>query len=112
MERVKDRRREGGCRRELLPDHCEQSYHMFYLLMPSLEQRQALIKHLKRNSILCVFHYLPLHLSDFYKDKYEGEELTNAVNFSERIVRLPMFFELTQTQILYISQSIKEFFGA
>src|SRR5262249_41043889 len=47
-----------------VPANCEQSYHMFYLLMPSLEKRQTMINHLKANGILSVFHYLPLHLSD------------------------------------------------
>jgi len=47
-----------------VPAHCQPSYHMFYLLMPSLEARQALIGRLKANDILAVFHYLPLHLSE------------------------------------------------
>ena len=46
------------------PPECEQPYHLFYLLLPSLEYRQGLIAHLKSNGILSVFHYVPLHLSD------------------------------------------------
>ena len=50
-----------GC--PVVPAHCEQSYHMYYLIMPSLEKRQALISFLKARGILSVFHYVPLHLS-------------------------------------------------
>src|SRR5215216_1362415 len=55
---------ERGVRLPVVPAHCAQPYHMFYLLLPSLEKRQALIDHLKSRGILSVFHYLPLHLSD------------------------------------------------
>jgi len=54
---------QNGVRRPVIPQHCEQPYHMYYLLLPSLEARQALIAHLKTYGILSVFHYLPLHLS-------------------------------------------------
>ena len=46
------------------PEHCEQAYHMFYVLLPSLDARTRLIAHLRERGILAVFHYLPLHLSE------------------------------------------------
>src|SRR5205814_9085763 len=46
-----------------VPRHCDHAYHMYYLLLPSLDVRQALIAHLKKRGVLAVFHYLPLHLS-------------------------------------------------
>ena len=52
-----------GMRLPVVPAHCEQSYHMFYLVAPSLAQRQALIQHLAQQGINSVFHYQPLHLS-------------------------------------------------
>ncbi len=55
---------DNDVRLPIVPVYCEQSYHMFYLLLPSLKHRQALIDHLKERGILSVFHYLPLHLSD------------------------------------------------
>jgi dTDP-4-amino-4,6-dideoxygalactose transaminase len=54
-------------RRPIVPAHCQQAYHMYYLLLPSLQVRTALIDHLKARSILGVFHYLPLHLSEMGK---------------------------------------------
>ena len=93
-----------------IPEYASNNAHMFYLVCRTNDERNQLIDLLRTKNIKAVFHYLPLHLSDFYKDKYEGEELINAVEYSERIVRLPMFFELTQKQILYITNSVKEFF--
>jgi dTDP-4-amino-4,6-dideoxygalactose transaminase len=80
-----------------IPDHCSQPYHMFYLIMPSLEHRQGLIEHLKRRGILSVFHYQSLHLSEMGR-KFGGKEgdcpVTEAM--SERLVRLPFFYSLTE----------------
>lgn len=85
----------SGARLPEIPAHCEQSYHMFYLLMPSLEQRQALMGHLARRGILSVFHYLPLHLSSMGK-KYGGYEgqcpVTESV--SDCLLRLPFYNDL------------------
>jgi dTDP-4-amino-4,6-dideoxygalactose transaminase len=80
-----------------VPGHCEQSYHMFYLLMPSLEQRQILIAHLKERGILSVFHYLPLHLSETGR-LFGGKEGDCPVteDVSERLVRLPFYNDLAQ----------------
>ncbi|MHA1279988.1 MAG: dTDP-4-amino-4,6-dideoxygalactose transaminase, partial [Candidatus Helarchaeota archaeon] len=54
----------NGVKQPYIPEHCEQAYHMYYLLLPSLDKRQALIAYLKEKGILSVFHYQPLHLSD------------------------------------------------
>ncbi len=80
----------------LVPTHCEQTYHMFYLLLPSLEQRRAFIAHLKEQSILSVFHYLPLHLSPMGA-KFGGKEGDFSVteDVSNRLVRLPFFYSLS-----------------
>ncbi len=64
--------RENKMNLPFIPEECEQAYHMFYLLLPSLEARQALIRHLKTRDILSVFHYLPLHLSEMGK-KFGGK---------------------------------------
>lgn len=87
-----------------VPAHCEQSYHMFYMLFPSLEKRQVAITHLKGQGISAVFHYLPLHLSPMGK-KYGGKagdcEVTESV--SDRLLRLPFYtnmLEAEQTQVI------------
>lgn len=87
---------EHGVRLPIVPPHCEQSYHMFYLLMPSLEQRQALITHLKSCGILSVFHYLPLHLSDMGRRfGYKEGDCPVTEEVSDRLVRLPFFNDLS-----------------
>lgn len=78
-----------------VPPYCEQPYHMFYLLLPSLEQRTALIAHLKGKGILSVFHYLPLHLSPMGRQwSYKEGDCPVTENVSDRLVRLPFFGEL------------------
>jgi len=80
----------------VIPAHVEQAYHMYYLILPSLACRTALINHLKSRSILSVFHYLPLHLSDMGK-QFEGKEGDCPVteDIADRLLRLPFFYSLT-----------------
>lgn len=66
-EHLRDWATLNGIRLPIVPDHCEQSFHMFYLLLPSEEDRRRLIAHLRTKGIESVFHYLPLHLSDMGK---------------------------------------------
>lgn len=99
-----------GVQLPTVPSYCEQSYHMFYLLLPSLEQRQALIEHLKERRILSVFHYLPLHLSDMGR-RFGGKEgdcpVTEAV--SDRLVRLPFYNDLDEADQARVVEAIREF---
>ena len=100
----------SGIRLPIIPIHCEQPYHMFYLLMPNLEQRQALIEHLKNNGILSVFHYQPLHLSDMGRGfgGYEGDcPVTEDV--ADRLLRLPFYNSLSEMEQERIISLIREF---
>lgn len=81
-----------------VPEYCEQSYHMFYLLMPNLEIRQALINHLKADNIQAVFHYLPLHSSDMgarFGGKSGDCPVTEGI--SDRLLRLPFYNSMTES---------------
>ncbi len=86
-----------GVRLPVIPSHCEQPWHMFYLLFPDLATRQAMIATLKARGILGVFHYLPLHLSEMGR-KYGGRPgdcpVTESV--SDRILRLPFYNTLSE----------------
>ena len=79
-----------------IPAYATNNAHMFYLVCNSLEERTKIITKLKENGILAVFHYLSLHNSDFYKAKHDGRELPNCDNFSDCLMRLPMFYELEE----------------
>ena len=91
-----------------IPNYATNNAHMYYLVYQSLEQRTELIKRLKENEILAVFHYLALHNSEYYRDKHDGRNLNNTDRFADCLVRLPMFYELTNAQIDKIVQIISE----
>jgi dTDP-4-amino-4,6-dideoxygalactose transaminase len=82
-----------------IPGHCEQSYHMFYMLLPSLELRQQLIAYLRERGVYSVFHYLPLHLSNMgrsFGGKTGDCPVTERV--SDQLVRLPFHNSLTGSE--------------
>ncbi|MGF1507411.1 MAG: dTDP-4-amino-4,6-dideoxygalactose transaminase [Anaerolineae bacterium] len=93
-----------------VPDDRDQAYHLFYLLMPTLEARQALIAHLKAQGILSVFHYQPLHLSRMGR-QFGGQvgdcPVTEAV--SDRLVRLPLYYGLTDAQQAAVIEAVQSF---
>ena len=82
-----------------LPLYATNNGHMFYVVMDSMEQRTSLIEKLKQNGFHAVFHYLSLHSSDYYKDKHDGRSLPNSDKFSDCLLRLPLFFELSDDNI-------------
>lgn len=98
-----------GVRLPFIPSHCEQSYHMFYMLMPTAEMQQAFIEHMKSNEILCVFHYLPLHLSEMGKRLSIPEgDCPVSEDVSGRLVRLPFFNRLSnEDQELVVKKTIQ-----
>jgi len=93
-----------------VPSHCEQAFHMFYMIMPSLEIRQSFIEFTRSEGIHCVFHYLPLHLSDMGV-KYGGRQGMCPVceDISDRLVRLPFYNKLSNEEQDYIIEKIRLF---
>jgi dTDP-4-amino-4,6-dideoxygalactose transaminase len=93
-----------------VPDHCNQSYHMFYMLMPDLKTRQDLIVYLKNKNINAVFHYVPLHSSDMGKKYgYKEGDLPITENISDRLVRLPFFNDLEMKDQNKVIAAVNEF---
>ena len=101
---------ENNVRLPAVPKECEQSYHMFYLILPTLECRQTMIAHLKRQGILSVFHYVPLHLSTMGM-KFGASECPVTEELSPRLLRLPFYNDLTEEEQALIIGSVKEFFS-
>ena len=93
----------------LIPEYATNNAHMFYLVCDNVDDRTRFIQHLKDKGILSVFHYLSLHKSSYY-EKYSTRksELPNSDMFSDCLVRLPLFYELTDEQVEYIINMIKE----
>jgi dTDP-4-amino-4,6-dideoxygalactose transaminase len=110
---LKEWAREHGVKLPTIPEHCEQPYHMFYMVMPSYEDRQALIAHLKSRGILAVFHYLPLHLSGV-GIRLGGEKGDCPVteNVSDRLIRLPLYNDLTEAEQETVIAAIYDFYGS
>jgi dTDP-4-amino-4,6-dideoxygalactose transaminase len=111
-EGLRDWAAEAGVRLPIVPDHCEQPYHMFYVLMPSLDARSRLIEHLRERGILAVFHYLPLHLSAMGR-LHGGREgqCPVAEDVSDRLLRLPFFTALTEAEQAEVIETIHGFRG-
>ena len=99
-----------GARLPVVPSDREQSYHMFYLLMPSLDARQALMARLQNEGILSVFHYLPLHLSEMGR-RFGGRQGQCPVteDVSDRLLRLPFYNTLSESDQDRVIDVIREF---
>ena len=89
----------AGVRLPVVPEHCDQAYHMFFLLLPSLEDRQRLIAHLRERGILAVFHYLPLHLSPM-GTQWAGPpgDCPATESVSDQLIRLPFYNSMTESE--------------
>jgi dTDP-4-amino-4,6-dideoxygalactose transaminase len=83
--------------------------HMFYLICEGLNQRTELIQYLKNFQVHAVFHYLSLHSSEYFNNKHSGPVLQNSDHFTDTLVRLPLFYELTDEQVDYICDKIYRF---
>lgn len=93
-----------------LPDYATNNAHMFYLICRNLDERTALIAQLKEADILAVFHYLSLHSSPYYAPRHDGRALPHCDRFADCLVRLPMYYELTESEVGQICSVITSFF--
>ncbi len=101
---------ENAVQRPSVPVYAEQAYHMYYILLPSLDVRERLRAYLRERGILAVFHYLPLHLSDMGRG-FGGSEGDCPVteDISDRLLRLPFFNSMTDAQQTEVIQALHEF---
>ncbi len=90
-----------------LPEYATNNAHMFYVVCKNLQERSELINRLNANDINAVFHYLSLHKSKFYESKHDKRVLKNSDFFSDTLVRLPMYYELSEADVEHIVQSVK-----
>jgi dTDP-4-amino-4,6-dideoxygalactose transaminase len=94
-----------------IPEYATNNAHMFYLVCSNLEERTHLISTLKSEGILAVFHYLSLHSSPYYQDKHDGRSLPNCDHYADCLIRLPMFYELEEKDVIKICDTIKNFYN-
>lgn len=95
----------------VIPTYATNNAHMFYLVCHDDNERTALINFMKEHKVNSVFHYLSLHKSLYFKNKHDGRNLPMSDLYTERLLRLPMFFELTFEQVDRVSQIILEFYN-
>ena len=93
-----------------VPEYGSNNAHMYYLICSNVDEREELISHLKEDGILAVFHYLSLHKSKFYENKYQGKELEVSDYYSDCLVRLPLFYEITEIEQTKVINSVLEFY--
>lgn len=108
---LKELSTKGFFRVPSIPDFATNNAHMFYLVCRSIEERTALINYLKEKQILSVFHYLSLHKSDYYIRQYhESPNLQYSDLYTDRLVRLPMYYELSLEEVEIICSHIQRFY--
>lgn len=101
---------QGNIRLPNLPGYATVNGHLFFIECESEQTRNNLITYLRSRGIQAVFHYLPLHLSPFFRDKHDGRVLNNSQRFSQCIIRLPLFFDLKAKEQEDIIKALNDFF--
>ena len=107
---IRDWAQQRGVQLPHVPEHCTQAWHLFHLLLPSLDERQAFIAHLRRHSVQAIFHYMPLHLSAM-GTQFGGRpgDCPVAESVSDRVVRLPLYPTLSDSDQVRIIDAVCSF---
>ncbi len=111
-QQLKPLKEEGIIQLPAIPDYATNNGHIFYILCKDLDTRNKLTAFLKMKGISVAFHYQSLHQSPFYNSKHDGRLLPNADVYSNTLLRLPLYFELTEQEVGYITKNIHIFFKA
>lgn len=108
---LKDLAEAGVIEQPVIPDGCEHNAHMYYIKVKNLETRSALISHLRERGIWSVFHYIPLHSSPAGRKfgRFHGED-RYTTRESERLIRLPMYYGLTESDRTHVIEEVHSFF--
>lgn len=107
FERIK---REFSIETPFVPEYSTINGHIYYIVCNSMETRMKLMSYLKSKGISTVFHYQGLHNSPYYKSKYDGPQLINSDKYTERLLRLPLFYELKITKVELVVNTIGKFY--
>ena len=109
--KLRDLSEKGFISFQKLPVYATNNAHMFYILCRSLDERNRLIEFLKSNGIYAVFHYLSLDKSPFYKDKSENHDMKYSDYYTDHLLRLPLYYELSDDDLDFVTDNIKAFFA-
>ncbi len=112
-EALKPLEEKGLIELPFIPSQCEHNAHMFYIKLSDLSERTKFISYMRNKNIQCVFHYIPLHSAPagLKFGKFEGEDI-NTTKESNRLVRLPLYYNISRDDLEYVIRCINEYFGA
>jgi len=111
FEGLKHLQAKGKIQLPIIPEYASINGHLFYIVAGDRSERDRLLGQLQAKGINAVFHYLSLHSSPYYKDKHDGRELPNADRYSDCLIRLPLYYSLTEKEINYVVKAVEEFYG-
>ena len=94
-----------------IPGYATNNAHMFYVICRSLDERNRLITYLKERTIYAVFHYLSLNESEYFRKFSDGRKMPNSDKYTDRLLRLPFYYELSDDDLDYVVYHIRKFFG-
>jgi dTDP-4-amino-4,6-dideoxygalactose transaminase len=109
-DRLEPLQASGDIQLPLIPEYATNNAHMFYIVCPSLAVRSALIVHLKSAGVMAVFHYQSLHASRYFCSQHDGRSLPQADRYTDCLLRLPLYYELSAAEIDYITTAVRSFF--
>ncbi|PLW98250.1 MAG: dTDP-4-amino-4,6-dideoxygalactose transaminase [Marinilabiliales bacterium] len=110
FEGLKHLQAKGKIQLPIIPEYASINGHLFYIVTGDRSERDRLLGQLQAKGINAVFHYLSLHSSPYYKDKHDGRELPNADRYSDCLIRLPLYYSLTEKEINYVVKAVEEFY--
>ena len=96
----------------VMPEECEHNGHMFYIMVKNLDERERMQRFLRERNIITAFHYIPLHSAPegLRVGRFVGEDVYTT-NVYERLLRLPMYYKLEESDIDFVCNSVKAFYG-
>jgi dTDP-4-amino-4,6-dideoxygalactose transaminase len=94
----------------VIPAYASNNAHLFYILCNTSNDRDKLITYLKKRGILTVFHFQSLHKSPYYTHSFSPRSLPHCENYSDCLLRLPLYYELTKEEVSFIVKQIREFY--
>ncbi len=109
-EKLKTLGDSGKLQLPFIPDYASNNAHMYYVVCKSLDERTKLITHLKSKGIHSVFHYLSLHKSPYYSSKHDGRELPRSDRYTDCLLRMPFYYELTEKNVEFVCSEIIKFY--
>ena len=104
--------KEGLFARPYIPEYAEHNAHCYFLILPSGEDRNRMLDYLRAQGVGAVFHYIPLHSAPCgVAQGYRAEDLPLTEEYAARLIRLPLFSNMSEEDLAYIVNAVASFFG-